>query len=684
MSTFAQRRALVAGMFHGASRPQDQVQLRGANADPARQSLVRVIPVPNKMAADKGDADAQCKYGQCLEKGEGVSQNLIEAVRYYKMAADQGHAEAQARYGHCLEKGQGVSQDLSAAARYYKLSADQGYARAQFMYGWCLEKGRGVSRDSGAATRYYKLSADQGYARAQDKYGWCLAKGRGVSRDLSAAARYFKLSADQGYAGAQFSYGWRLARGEGVLQDLSEAARYYKMAADQGYARAQYKYGLCLERGEGVLRDLSAAVRYYKMAADQGYAHAQFSYGLCLLFGEGVSQDWSAAARYCKLSADQGYASAQLVYGLCLESGQGVSRDLSEAARYYKMAVDQGDSDALVRWNNLVDADGNLRESVHDCSNEVKELLVRVHNARKRLRPLSDLIVDINRDLDGLGRDLISGCSGNIQLFRRKQDGKEIIGKFVLPDGEQRFEREISALSDLDHPCVVTFAGFTLPSSFTEYRFLIFTEYLSGGSLSDVLENPRGFPWFNSTGRSIVVVGIVLGMRYVHSRGIFHRDLKPGHVIIDKNHHAHLCDFGSVGCCSHKCTMTDRSYTSPYYSAPETCNENGDFNEKVDVYSFGIMLYEIATGQLALRHLNQQQIQTFISQGKRPDIPRSVLPFTRSLIQRCWSQDPVKRPSFEEIYDYLVGGNFRLFEDVNCLAVSRYGQSVCDSGLASA
>ena len=204
------------------------------------------------------------------------------------------------------------------------------------------------------------------------------------------------------------------------------------------------------------------------------------------------------------------------------------------------------------------------------------------------------------------------------------------------------------------------------------------TEYVSGGSLSRVIDESGRFPWFNSTVRSIIIVGIVLGMKYVHSRGLFHRDLKPSNVLLDEEHHPLLCDFGSSRSFSDDVTMTGLPPVTLYYAAPELCDEEVSYNEKIDVYSFGISLYEIVTGKLALRHLNQMQVTAFIVRGKRPKIPESVLPFTRTLIERCWSQDPSERPSFEEIYDYLKNGDFRLFNDVDCLAVRSYGRSLCE------
>ena len=167
-------------------------------------------------------------------------------------------------------------------------------------------------------------------------------------------------------------------------------------------------------------------------------------------------------------------------------------------------------------------------------------------------------------------------------------------------------------------------------------------------------------------------------MKHIHSHGLLHRDLKPSNVLLDEEHHPHLCDFGSSRSFSNEVTMTGLPPVTLYYAAPELCDEEVCYSEKIDVYSFGMTLYEIVTGNLALRHLNQMQVPVFISRGKRPEIPESVLPFMRELIERCWSQDPCERPSFEEIYDSIRDAGFRLFDDADFGAVSSYGESLCE------
>jgi TPR repeat protein len=77
------------------------------------------------LAADQELASAQYSLGLCYELGDGVDEDLGEAVRLYVLAAEQGHDGAQHNLGSCYERGIGVERNLEEAARYYALAADQ-------------------------------------------------------------------------------------------------------------------------------------------------------------------------------------------------------------------------------------------------------------------------------------------------------------------------------------------------------------------------------------------------------------------------------------------------------------------------------------------------------------------------------------------------------------------------------
>ena len=301
-----------------------------------------------------------------------------------------------------------------------------------------------------------------------------------------------------------------------------------------------------------------------------------------------------------------------------------------------------------------------------------------IFSKQTRSTDLGNWIVDISTlhcENDNLG----SGGSGSVKLFKR-QDGTLIAGKFLASDehgmNQTNFEREVCNLLCLEHQCIVPLIGYALPSRLTSHNFVIFTEYISGGSLSDVIGSSDKPDWFDSTARAIIVCGIVSAMKLVHALDIVHRDLKPSNVLLDEQHYPRLSDFGSSRVLSGESTLTTAVPCTLYYAAPELSDESGVYTSKIDVYSFGVMLYEIVTGKFALRNFNAMQLLGFIIRGKRPEIPSSVSTFTSELITRCWAPEPDDRPSFSEIYQELVDQGFRIFSDVDSDTVCSFANSL--------
>lgn len=193
-------------------------------------------------------------------------------------------------------------------------------------------------------------------------------------------------------------------------------------------------------------------------------------------------------------------------------------------------------------------------------------------------------------------------------------------------------------------------------------------EYIPCGSLQDILTNPPS--WFDNTAKIEIICGIALGMAFVHMKDIIHRDLKLANVLIDENHLPHVCDFGSSRLFSTESTLTTSPGVTPVYEAPEVYD--GEYTMKIDVYSFGVMLYEIVTGKLAFRNLKPLQLMKHVGLGKREPIPDSVTPFAKYLIEQCWEQDPEERPSFAEICELLKRKAHLLFSDSDLLRVVQF------------
>jgi serine/threonine protein kinase len=201
----------------------------------------------------------------------------------------------------------------------------------------------------------------------------------------------------------------------------------------------------------------------------------------------------------------------------------------------------------------------------------------------------------------------------------------------------ETFKREVWTLSSLDHPSILKLIGVTLTAP-----FCIVTE-LMRCSLFDKLR------FLTPTKRSIIAFRVSQAMEDLHSARIIHRDLKSGNILLDEDDLPRVCDFGLVG---FKTGATRTGYVgTAQWMAPEILRSSPFYDEKVDVYSFAVLLWEMLTLCEPFEGLTQDQlVLEVIQRGSRPAIPTYCgPPKLIDLIRRCWSEKPSDRPSFPQI-----------------------------------
>jgi serine/threonine protein kinase len=205
----------------------------------------------------------------------------------------------------------------------------------------------------------------------------------------------------------------------------------------------------------------------------------------------------------------------------------------------------------------------------------------------------------------------------------------------------------------------------------------IYLEWAQNGSLEtvfDLVKSRRPPSFWNPTGISIIVCGIVLGMRHVHSRGFIHQDLNPSNILLNDKGRVLISDFGSARDPTLQKTP-DPSGTEAY-TAPELRYGN-DWDSSVDVYSFGLILYEILVGSPGFRENEPESgMRQRMLRGAMPLIGPGVLPSMRDLIQKCWQLEADRRPSFEAILGILESCNFTIMDDVDDEIARQYVNGV--------
>ncbi|EEF50853.1 serine/threonine/tyrosine-protein kinase HT1 [Ricinus communis] len=212
---------------------------------------------------------------------------------------------------------------------------------------------------------------------------------------------------------------------------------------------------------------------------------------------------------------------------------------------------------------------------------------------------------------------------------------------------KNQYDREVTLLSRLHHPNVIKFvAACKMPPV-----YCVITEYLSEGSLRAYLHKleHKSLPLEKLIA---IALDIARGMEYIHSQSIIHRDLKPENVLIDQEFRMKIADFG-IACEEAYCDSLADDPGTYRWMAPEMIKKKS-YGKRVDVYSFGLILWELVAGTIPYEDMNPIQAAfAVVNKNLRPVIPRDCHPAMRALIEQCWSLQPDKRPEFWQIVKVL-------------------------------
>ncbi|KAG0631885.1 hypothetical protein M758_1G286800 [Ceratodon purpureus] len=294
---------------------------------------------------------------------------------------------------------------------------------------------------------------------------------------------------------------------------------------------------------------------------------------------------------------------------------------------------------------------------------------------RKNLSASNPFMSAYPRDFSGKGRFLGRGSFGTVKekiWMGEKYAMKKFIGESSAPF----FEKEIAALAGLNHPNIVHVVSCYKKD---EYSFGILME-LMYKSLYDLLKDHRTCSTSGTTPFSIIQAVVLMlqigeGVKYIHSRSLVHYDLKSLNILVqfadpDRNTIPLDMDFSNVpfipkicdfGLTTIKNASTGYSHQtpnkgSPSWMAPELFIEEprptGRVQPmKVDVYSFGIVCYEILSGKEPYADLIH--LKARVKKGERPELPKETPSRLAYLIKHCWNSDPRQRPNFSAICEEL-------------------------------
>ena len=256
------------------------------------------------------------------------------------------------------------------------------------------------------------------------------------------------------------------------------------------------------------------------------------------------------------------------------------------------------------------------------------------------------------------------GFGGSSDVYLGDYRGTEVaVKKLRLIEAKKdyikEYKREVSSLVLLYHPYLVLLMG----AIAEPFNLSIVTEFCKGGNLFELLYKK---PNVNLTWelKKKILLQIAVGMNYLHTNNppVLHRDLKSLNILLTNNIEKDsdttdikISDFGLSRLYQKSCIMSGNLGTC-YWMAPEII-VNKKYTTKVDVYSYGIIIWEMCTRKIPYSCMSQQHIQFYVSVKKgRPNlkiIPNNTPPKIVQLMQMCWEHEPDNRPTFDYIVDFL-------------------------------
>jgi len=220
--------------------------------------------------------------------------------------------------------------------------------------------------------------------------------------------------------------------------------------------------------------------------------------------------------------------------------------------------------------------------------------------------PNTPPLADIRRDFPQLEILELVGRGGMGLVYRARQRrlGRDVALKILTPDlahrpdFAERFLREAQAMAKLSHPNIVTVHDF----GEREARYFLVMEYVDGTPLRKLMERGQ----LDGADALGLISQVCTGVQYAHDQGVVHRDIKPENILMDSSGGVRIVDFGLARLVGTedaanpdwRLTRSSQVMGTPHYMAPEQMHAPRSVDQRADVYSLGVLLYEMLMGEL--------------------------------------------------------------------------------------
>lgn len=265
-----------------------------------------------------------------------------------------------------------------------------------------------------------------------------------------------------------------------------------------------------------------------------------------------------------------------------------------------------------------------------------------------------------------------NGTFGQVLLVEdintKKQYACKVLYNEIFRDENQgSYPPIMTTIFEAQYPSILSIDKYSFTDFYNDNHLTMLTDYMKEGNLYQVLVDKQKI--LTKTQKYIIILGIALGCGYLHSKNIMHCNLNPYNILLDEHYYPYVSDFGLPQITGRKFIR----YNSPIYLAPEIIEEK-EYDNKVDIYSYGLIFYHIFTKFDQTVELPIYKKLESIVNGHRPDLKHINDENIKILLTKCWSKNPIDRPSFNQIVKTLTDPKFYSKLDIDYSAVTDYLQ----------
>ncbi|CAO3570052.1 unnamed protein product [Mortierella alpina] len=206
-------------------------------------------------------------------------------------------------------------------------------------------------------------------------------------------------------------------------------------------------------------------------------------------------------------------------------------------------------------------------------------------------------------------------------------------------------QREIATLSQLkncDSQNITRYHGSYLNGT----KLWIVMDYAAGGSIRSLLQ---ALVRIDEKSIAVIAREVLQALGYLHKHGIIHRDIKAANILLTDKGRVQLCDFGVAGQVTMNSLKRNSFVGTPYWMAPEVIKEGQTYDCKADIWSFGITVYEIATGNPPFANENPVRAVSLIPMSRPAQLEGDWSAIMKEFVALCLHEEPNERPSADDL-----------------------------------